>query len=98
MHVVKNQELLNTVDKNLAKATRRPNMILVMFIYERVFARSVKKSKKILPRFYMHLKNKDHTINNTLFLRITTGILFILSLKRPLSNYETKNLLISVTH
>ena len=45
----------------------------------------------------MHLKDKDHTINNTLFFCITTGILFILSLKRPFSNYETIILLIFVT-
>ena len=73
-------------------------MVLAMFIYERVFARSVKKSKKNPTTFLLHLKNKDHTINNTLFLCITTGIFFILSLKRSFSNYETIILLISVTH
>ena len=55
-----------------------------MFIYERVFAHGIKKktknkkkSKKMLPTFYMDFKKKDHTINNTLFPYITAGCLFL---------------------
>ena len=36
-------------------------------------------------------------MNNTLVLCITTDILFILSLKKPFSNYETIILLVFVT-
>ena len=44
----KNQELPNTAERGLVKVTPRPeqNVILAMFIYERVFAHGIKKKKK----------------------------------------------------
>ena len=45
----KNQELPNTAERGLVIVTPRPeqNVILAMFIYERVFAHGIKKKKKV---------------------------------------------------
>ena len=98
VHVVKNQELLNTADRNLAKVTPSPKCGSWKCLFTKGCLPTVSKKVQNLPSFYMHLKNKDHTVNNTLFICITTGIFFILSLKRPFSNYEAIVLLIFVNH
>ena len=77
MHVVKIQELLNTADRNLAKVTPRPKCESCnVYLQKGVYLEGQKKSKIMQSRFYMHLKNRDHRINNTLFLCIAAGTSF----------------------